>query len=208
MSKNPFDRYWREYDQWYDDHESAYKAELQAVQDLLPLGIGLEIGVGTGRFAAPFQVKFGLDPSLNMLLLAKKRGIICIQGKGEDLPFKNGSFHFISIMVTICFLDDVHKVIHESKRTLKQGGYLIIGMINRNSRIGLQYDKAKRTSPFYQHARFLSPEQILHIENKAGFQHIDSRQTLFQTLDKSRKDETLKIGYNRGGFVVLKAQKI
>jgi len=111
-----FEKKWQEYDKWYDDHEAVYKSELHAVKELIPKGTGLEIGVGTGRFAAPCHVEFGIDPSINMLHLAKKRNVKVVQGVGEKLPFKNDSFHFILIMVTLCFLNDVSKVIHESKR--------------------------------------------------------------------------------------------
>ncbi|MBD3414258.1 MAG: methyltransferase domain-containing protein [Candidatus Aminicenantes bacterium] len=208
MKAKPFDKYWNEYDRWYDEHEPAYKAELNAVKDLIPDGRGLEIGVGTGRFAMPFQVRFGLDPSLNMLLAAKKRGIRVVQSIGENLPFKNDSFHFILIVVTLCFLDDVLKVIQESIRTLKHNGYLITGMINKNSLLGIEYQKTKKKNPFYRLARFMPPEKILRMFHETGLQFIDSRQALFRAWHKSDKDETPKIGYNQGGFVVLKAQKI
>jgi len=203
-----FDKYWQEYDQWYDAHKGIYRAELNAAKELIPNGISLEIGVGTGRFAVPFHVEFGIDPSLNMLHLAKKRNIKVIQGAGEELPFKNDSFHFILIMVTICFVDDVLKVIQESKRTLKTGGALIIGMINKESPLGRKYEESRHKSEFYKYAEFLNSEKILSLLKKTGFKFMDSRQTLFQTMNKTHKDKTSKKGYNQGGFVVLKAQKI
>ena len=63
------------YDRWYEEHRRAYRAELDAVRRLLPAaGSGLEIGVGTGRFAAPLGVGVGLDPSLgNAALRAPPR---------------------------------------------------------------------------------------------------------------------------------------
>ena len=73
--KSIFDKKYQAYDQWYERHEDVYQAELNALRDLIPSGKGLEIGVGTGRFAHPFQVEFGIDPALNMLHLAKKRKI-------------------------------------------------------------------------------------------------------------------------------------
>jgi len=203
-----FDQKWQEYDQWYERHEDVYQAELNAVLDLVPSGRGLEIGVGTGRFASPFHVEFGIDPSLNMLHLAKKRNIKVVQGVGEELPFKNDSFHFILIMVTLCFLNDVSKVIHESKRTLKSKGSLIIGMINKNSSLGKQYEKSRHKSEFYKHAQFVAPEKILNLLHQTGLKFKNSRQTLIQTPDKPHEDKKPKKGYNQGGFVVLKAQKI
>jgi len=208
MKSRTFNQNWQEYDKWYEQNESVYEAELNAARELIPSGIGLEIGIGTGRFAQPFHVEFGIDPSLNMLRLSKKRNIHVVQGKGENLPFKNETFHFILIMVTLCFVDDVVKVLSESMRALKKKGQLIIGLINKNSRLGKDYEKSKQRSEFYKHAHFYSPEKILELFKETGFTLIDSRQTLFRFPGKINNGETLKKGYNRGGFVVLKAEKI
>jgi len=86
-----FQRTWKSYDAWYDGHQALYQSELAALKKAVPSGEGLEIGVGTGRFAAPLGVRFGLDPAWNMRRLAKKRKILVIQGLGESLPFKNES---------------------------------------------------------------------------------------------------------------------
>jgi SAM-dependent methyltransferase len=68
----PFVRHHRRYDKWFADHSAAYVSELLAVRALLPLeGSGLEIGVGTGGFAAPLGVKFGIDPAAEMLGYAR-----------------------------------------------------------------------------------------------------------------------------------------
>ncbi len=208
MNSKIFDQSWIEYDKWYEDNESVYKAELNAVKALIPSGKGLEIGVGTGRFSQPFHVEFGIDPSLNMLRLSKKRNIQVVQAKGEELPFKKETFHFILIMVTLCFVEDVFKVLSESMRTLKKNGKVITGLINKNSRLGKDYEKSRQRSQFYKHAHFFSPEIILKLFKETGFKFIGSRQTLFRFPGKINDGETLKKGYNKGGFVVLKAEKV
>jgi ubiquinone/menaquinone biosynthesis C-methylase UbiE len=203
-----FEKNCQEYDQWYEEHDDIYQAELDALKDLIPSGKGLEIGVGTGRFAAPFHVEFGIDPAVNMLHLAKKRNVKVVQGFGERLPFKNDSFHFILIVVTLCFVDSVITVFKEAKRTLKTNGIMIVGMINKNSPLGKKYQKSRTKSEFYKHAGFLSSGEILDLFKKTGFEFIDSRQTLFQPPHKMSGPQIPKKGYNRGGFVVLKTQKI
>ena len=45
-----FDKNALHYEKWYDDHPFAYLSELHAVRELL-LMHGIEIGIGTGRFA-------------------------------------------------------------------------------------------------------------------------------------------------------------
>ena len=134
-----YDKNWQDYDDWYDTHKAIYQSEIKALEKVMSSGRGLEIGVGTGRFASPFSVQFGLDPSFNMLKLAKKRNIKVIQGFGEDLPFKNESFHFISIVYTIWLVDDPFRFLKEAVRTLKKKGTLVLGIRDRNSRWGKFY---------------------------------------------------------------------
>jgi hypothetical protein len=61
---DPFDTYAARYDCWFERHEPVYYSELLAVRALLPWnGLGLELEVGSGRFAEPLGVQVGLDPS-------------------------------------------------------------------------------------------------------------------------------------------------
>ena len=50
----PFDAYWSRYEAGFQNHEAAYLSELLALRAFVPWwGLGVEIGVGSGRFAAP-----------------------------------------------------------------------------------------------------------------------------------------------------------
>ncbi len=82
-----FEEYAQEYDDWFVRHEVVYRAELAAVEALLPTaGRGLEIGVGTGRFAGPLGIKIGVEPAWAMAEIARTRGIQVIRGDAEALP--------------------------------------------------------------------------------------------------------------------------
>ncbi len=60
--RGSFNTHYGRYAAWFSHHLAAYHSELLAVRALLPCqGLGLEIGVRTGRFAAPLGVKFGVD---------------------------------------------------------------------------------------------------------------------------------------------------
>ena len=121
--KTVFNQYWEKYDDWYDKNKFAYLSELEAVKKVLPKkGEGLEIGVGTGRFADPLNIKTGIDPSENMIRLAKKRGVNAKLGSGEQLLFKNSTFDYVAIIITLCFVQNPQKVLKESGRVLKQKG--------------------------------------------------------------------------------------
>jgi hypothetical protein len=57
MNVEPFEHYLGKYEDWFERHRFAYEAELHALRLLLPKrGTGLEIGVGTGRFAVPLTL--------------------------------------------------------------------------------------------------------------------------------------------------------
>jgi hypothetical protein len=71
----PFAAHHERDEQWFDEHTPAYLSELLALRSIVPVhGRGLEIGVGTARFAAPLGVRFGVDPAVEMLRYAAGRG--------------------------------------------------------------------------------------------------------------------------------------
>lgn len=100
-----FDKHWKKYDSWYEKNRFAYLSEVEAVKKVLPKdGKGLEIGVGTGRFASALGIKYGIDPSSNMVNIARKRGVETEVGRGEDLPFADCEFDYVVIVITLSFV--------------------------------------------------------------------------------------------------------
>jgi hypothetical protein len=87
-----------------------------AVRALLPWqGNGLEIGVGTGRFAAPLGVAFGIDPAIPTLSYARERGVSAASGIGEALPFSNAQFGYVLAVTTICFVSNIEATLAEAR---------------------------------------------------------------------------------------------
>lgn len=203
-----YDKNWKEYDDWHDTHQAIYQSEIKALEKIVPSGRGLEIGVGTGRFATAFSVPFGLDPSFNMLKLAKQRNIRVVQGFGENLPFKNESFNFILIVFTIEFVDDPHLFLKEASRTLKKKGAFILGMFDRNSRWGKFYEKQMAQSKAYSTFRSRAPKEILEIFENIDIEFKEVFQTLFHPPPDIKKTEEPRRGFGQGGVVVIKAKKI
>jgi len=203
---NIFERYCKKYDAWYDKHKFAYLSELEALRKVLPKkGKGLEIGVGTGRFAAPLGIKYGIDPSRKMLEIAKKRGVKVRLGSGEKLYFKNSSFDYVAIIITLCFIKDPIKVLGEARRVLKKNGKIIIGIIDKDSFLGKFYQKKK--SIFYKQARFFSVKEATRLLRETGFIKFSYYQTLFKLPDKIDSIEKPKRGFSKGGFVVISGEK-
>lgn len=201
---NPFDHNVEQYEQWFVDHPLAYVSELHAVRELLPAGAGVEIGIGTGRFAAPLGIRKGIEPSQRMAALAAKKGIEVLPGVAENLPFKDREFDFALMVTTVCFLDDMDLAFSEARRVLRLDGALLIGFVDRDSTLGTEYRKRKDKSAFYKDATFYSVEEILLHLRLAGFGNFEFRQTLFRPLGQMEAPDPVKPGHGEGSFVVVR----
>ncbi|MFO7792089.1 MAG: class I SAM-dependent methyltransferase [Candidatus Saliniplasma sp.] len=204
----PFDEKSERYENWFDRNPAVYKSELMAVGKLLSKeGKGIEIGVGSGRFSEPLSIFIGIDPSKEMLQIAKKRGIRVIRGMGEYLPLKCSEFDFVLIVTTICFFDDVKLALREAYRILKQGGKIIIGFIDKDSQVGQEYQRKKEKNVFYKDAKFYSVNEGVELLRETGFSNFKYTQTIFDRLDSIDAVEKPKEGYGEGSFVVIKGKK-
>ncbi len=204
-----FDKYFERYDAWFETNKFVYESELVAVKKMLPKNKnGVEIGVGTGRFAHALGIKVGIEPAKRMSNIARKRGILVTEETAEQMHFKNSEFDFALMVTTVCFLDDVVTAFKEARRILKPGGFLIIGLVDKKSSLGRFYFKNRRHSHFYRNATFYSVDEIIKYLEKAGFRDFKFVQTIFRGLIHIDKVEPVKSGYGAGSFVVIKARKL
>ena len=206
-STDVFDDHAQEYDAWFDRHQALYQSELLTLRELVPAtGKGVEIGVGSGRFAEPLGIVTGIEPSAAMAALARARGINVIEGVAESLPLQDQTFDFVMFVTTLCFVDSVSRALTEAFRIIKPGGCIVIGLISRESELGEVYESKRRKSIYYQDAHFVDIKDITSILTDCGFVELVWRQTLFagQAEDVVQPSE---LGYDRGGFVVVKATK-
>ncbi len=201
----PFEGFSEQYDEWFVKHNDKYEAELRALRSLIPSDKnGLEIGVGSGKFAAPLGVKTGVEPSAKMADKARKLGIHVLPGIAENLPVTDNSFDFVLMVTTICFVDDLKKAFQEAFRVLKKEGFIIIGFIDKDSELGEIYRANKDKSRFYNIAEFFSAEEVLACLSEAGFGNFEARQAIFPENDTQR----VEYGFGTGSFVVIKGLKI
>jgi SAM-dependent methyltransferase len=204
----PFDAHSERYDQWFEVHRAAYISELLALRTLVPWdGYGLEIGVGTGRFAGQLGVAVGLDPSDAMLTRAAVRGVETAKGVAEALPFPDGSFDYALVVTTICFVDSPDKMLAEAHRVLRPDGKLVIGFIDRQSGIGRTYLEHQSESVFYCEAVFYSSAEVGELLRARGFIARAWEQTLFRPLAEITEIEPVRPGTGDGAFVVVTADR-
>ena len=201
-----FEAHHHRYEAWFEKHEIAYISELLALRPFIPWNeTGIEIGVGSGRFAAPLGVEIGVDPSPAMLVHAAERGVTVVEGVAEQLPFANDSFDYALVVTTICFVDSPARMLAEARRVLKPGGRIVIGFVDRESRLGQEYLTHQDESVFYREATFYSSAEVAQLLHETGFSIDSWGQTLKHALPEIREIEPLQTGYGHGAFVVVSA---
>ncbi|WP_028322117.1 class I SAM-dependent methyltransferase [Desulfatiglans anilini] len=200
-----FDAFTDAYEDWFDRHPAFYHLELEAVRRLIPpLGArGMEVGIGSGKFAVPFGVKIGVDPSEKMSEKARVLGLDVCRGVAEALPFRTGVFDFVLMVTTICFVDDILATFREAARVLKREGSIIVGFVDRLSELGRRYAAHKGESRFYREATFFSTDEVMEHLRETDFDPVEIKQTLIP----GGLPGTVEDGFGKGAFIAIKAVK-
>ncbi len=203
-----FDRYADEYDRWFDENKPLYRAEVNTLRRLIPeTGLGVEIGIGTGRFATPFGIRIGIEPSINMARIAARRNIAVCLEVGERLPFRDGQFDFALLVTVICFVKDATQLLREIRRVVRVGGSVILGFIDKESTLGRLYESRKATDKFYKEAHFFSPPEIASLLSRVGFGNLKFYQTILGLPGRGTATCRVRTGYGEGAFVAVRARK-
>jgi ubiquinone/menaquinone biosynthesis C-methylase UbiE len=125
------------YDDIYTHHEDAWvdqgrsEAFLGYFRELARGPSGdkvLEIGCGEGMLLAalPGDTKFGIDPSVQALLRAKRRSTAdCAVARAEQLPFPHESIDLVVTSGVMEHFEDVDAATTEIRRVLKPAGRYI-----------------------------------------------------------------------------------
>ncbi len=104
----------------------------------------LDVAAGTGlvtreivRITGDHESVFALDPSTGMLAEAHRDlPVTVIQGRGEQLPFPDDYFDFLSMGYALRHLSDLGVVFREFSRVLKPGGrFLLLEITKPDSRL-------------------------------------------------------------------------
>ena len=201
-----FNKHYKKYDAWYDENRFAFLSEVEAIKKVIPQeGYGLEIGVGSGRFAEALGISVGIDPSDKMVELARKREVDARLECGEKISFNNLTFDYVAIIFALCFVKEPGKVLNEAMRVLKKGGKIIVGIVDKGSFLGKSYQE--KESIFYEEAQFFSVQEVIGLLEERGFGHFSCYQTIFDYPEKLKSVEIPLEGYDKGGFIVVGAVK-
>ena len=201
----PFEKYSDVYDEWFEKNRDLYEVELETIIQLIPPAgaEGLEVGVGSGKFAGPLGIKIGVEPSEKMAIKARHQGINVYHGIAEDLPFPDKRFDFVLMVTTICFVDDIIKAFREAFRVLKPGGFIMVGFVDRESELGQQYWEKREESKFYKDATFFSAHEVLKYLEESDFKLVQIKQAIISGMGP----KTILDGFKKGSFVVIKCMK-
>jgi len=209
MPSGVFDRLAGKYDAWFDTPRgrAIFRAEVECLERLLPARRAgwVEVGVGSGRFAAALGIREGVDPSEAMLRLAAARGIATRKARAEELPYPACSLDGILLVVTLCFLDAPEAAFHECARVLRAAGRVLAGIVPADSPWGRFYrEKAARDHPFYSVARFYTCRQLQDLAAGAGFELEGAASTLPMGPDEPLEHiPTLRGAREECGFVAM-----
>ena len=195
------------YEKWFHDHSLAYVSEIKAVQALLPKeGEGVEIGVGTGRFAAPLKIRHGVEPSTAMAAIARRRGVDVTEGTAEKLPFEDERFDYALMIATLCVVDDPGAALREVHRILTPAGVLVVGLVDRERPLGESQEQKGKSICWHDTACF-SAAEVVALMKEGGFHDFAFTQTIFQPLEMIAEVEPVREGHGKGAFVAVRGRK-
>jgi len=212
-SDSPFDILASAYDAWFEEEgKLIFDIEVRAFQEVLHTlpKPWLEVGVGSGRFAQALGIKTGIDPSVKLLEMAKRRGITGFLARGEEKFFDAETFGTVFLIVTLCFVNSPLAVMREAHRILKTEGKIVLGLVLRESPWGQFYSAKKEEGHrFYKQATFYSYQEVLELLKRCGFATGKVLSTLFQRPNEVIEMESPREDfYPDAGFTIVVAGKI
>jgi 2-polyprenyl-6-hydroxyphenyl methylase / 3-demethylubiquinone-9 3-methyltransferase len=153
----------------------------------------LDVGCGGGFLAEEFAgdgfAVTGIDPADRSLEAAREHAadnnleIDYRVGKGEALPFPDGSFDIVVCCDVLEHVDDVSLVISEVARTLKAGGVFFYDTVNRTWLSKVALIKISQDWVFTSWSqpnvhvweKFIKPPELIALMNRCGLANQELR---------------------------------
>lgn len=189
-----FDALATSYDEWYETPLGRLvdRLEKEAVFGLMEAKSGalaLDLSCGTGNYALELSGRslrvVGVDLSEPMLRLAQAKtprersGLHFVRAEGSELPFRDGAFDLITIILGLEFAANPGKTLGEAHRVLKPGASVIVAILNRRG-LWTLWRRLKRLflRSVWRQARFLSREKLRRLMEEGGFRHLRCREAV------------------------------
>ena len=143
----------------------------------------LDVGCGTGkqllanRGAIPNATIVGADLSIGMLHVARKRcpDVAWVQGDGAVLPFRDGTFHYVSNQFSYPHIQHKERFIVEVLRVLRPGGRFVMTNIDpwsMNDWVLYRFFPAAKALDYRD---FMTADDFCGTMRDAGFVNMDAK---------------------------------
>ncbi len=178
------------YDDWYRNPVGQTYDRIQKREIAHALGppsdrrLMLEVGCGTGHWAAFFVSAgfdvIGVDVSRKMLQVASSKGIPSAKyalADAQNLPFDRGTFDLACAITALEFMSDAQAALAEIARSVKPGGKVVVGVLNRVSL--LAWLRRRRGSATFAGARLMSKKEVARLLKTVGHAAVHSTAFVF-----------------------------
>jgi ubiquinone/menaquinone biosynthesis C-methylase UbiE len=136
----------------------------------------LEIGAANPEQVEAHRRIFGIIVGLDLGFerLPKQSGMQMVNADAQCLPFKNNIFDGIISHHVIEHVEKDRLFIGEVKRTLKNGGFAILGTPNRERLISFLAEVffGKKKFPWREHKREYTRQELYALVNNLGFREV------------------------------------
>ncbi len=142
-----FDDYSDAYDAWFQKNQAILESELRLVAHVLGTSPGrtLSVGCGTGLFEQLLQSEYGVsitegvEPSVPMGEIARKRGMTVTEAGAEQMPVGDGIYDTVMFNGSPGYIADLDAAVTEAYRILKPGGRVLLIDVPAESSYGILY---------------------------------------------------------------------
>lgn len=230
--KQKFDGYAKKYDEWFMKNENLFMSELKlfkkALGDIENKRI-LSVGCGSGLFESYIDSRHieGIEPSIDMGEIAKKRGVNVIKyGLIEDVDLPDEHYDIIYFNGSSSYMEDLLPIYKKCRQALKKNGKLIFLDVPKESAFGFMYLLGKSLNT-YDHdylngvmpalpyplalassGVWHSTEEKINVLKSINFNDFQYLETLIRNpLYTNEEVEDVQEGYKSGGYVAIIAKK-
>ena len=233
MDNTSFDKYADAYDSWFFDNTHLLQSEVNLVAHFLENpGEVFSVGCGSGLFESILKknfyiaIKNGIEPSVGMAEIARKRGMSVEVVTAEEADFGIEKYDTVLFNGTPSYITDLESVVHKAFASLKKAGKVVMVDVPKESSYAIMYNLAKAVDTwdhpslagmhpenpypieFVKTANWRTTEEKIKLLEKAGFKGFK----FAQTLTKHPKYSNLEVeqpieGYDCGDYVAICAFK-